>query len=174
MPLRSDWSDAECPIRRSLDVLGDPWVLLIVRDVLHGRGRFDQLRDNLGVSEPVLARRLRAMVAADLLERVDYAEGGRVRQGYAATPAAAELLPVLQQLALWGQRHTTTPEHGGRMAMVHEPCGTETTQGEVCTGCGEVMTPEEMVWVKPWKDARDHLVPAGVLGERALEEVGAR
>lgn len=174
MPLRSDWSDATCPIRRSLDVLGDPWVLLIVRDVLHGNGRFEQLRDNLGVSEPVLARRLRAMVAADLLERVDYTDGGRVRQGYAATPAAAELLPVLQHLALWGERHTVTPDDGGHMAMVHEPCGTETTQGEVCTGCGAVMTPEEMVWVKPWKGARDRLVPAGVLGERAPVDLQAR
>lgn len=163
MPLRSDWSDALCPIRRSLDVLGDPWVLLIVRDVLHGRGRFDQLRDSLGVSEPVLARRLRAMVEADLLTRVDYSRGARTRQGYAATPAAAELLPILQQLALWGERHTQTPEDGGHMAMVHETCGAETTRGETCSGCGAVLTPGEMVWVKPWKDARDRLVPAGVL-----------
>ncbi|WP_278257819.1 hypothetical protein [Nocardioides convexus] len=42
MPLRSDWSTEHCPIRRSLDVLGDPWILLIVRDVLHGNGRFEQ------------------------------------------------------------------------------------------------------------------------------------
>ena len=49
MPFRSDWSDELCPIRRSLDVLGDGWVLLIIRDVLHGRGRFDTLRDNLGI-----------------------------------------------------------------------------------------------------------------------------
>ena len=57
MPLRSDWSEAQCPIRRSLDVLGDPWVLLIIRDALHGRGRFDALRESLGVSEAVLSRR---------------------------------------------------------------------------------------------------------------------
>lgn len=166
MPLRSDWSEALCPIRRSLNVLGDPWVLLVVRDVLHGRGRFDQLRDSLQISEPVLSRRLRAMVDAGLLVRVDYADGGRTRQGYAATEAAAELLPVLQQLALWGERHTVTPPDGGHMAMVHAPCGAETTRGEVCTGCGAVLTPQEMVWVKPWKGARDRLVPAGVLAPR--------
>ena len=57
MALRSDWSQEFCPVKRSLDVLGDPWVLLIVRDVLHGRGRFDQLRENLGISEAVLSRR---------------------------------------------------------------------------------------------------------------------
>ncbi|MEE2040996.1 helix-turn-helix domain-containing protein [Nocardiopsis sp. CT-R113] len=165
MPLRSDWSDDLCPIRRSLDVLGDPWVLLIVRDVLHGRGRFDSLRRNLGISEAVLSRRLNAMVEAGLLVRVDYDSGGRTRQGYAATEAAAELLPVLQQLALWGERHTSMPASGGHMAMIHRECGNETTHGEVCSSCGEVLVPERMTWVKPWRNGQDKLVPAGVLGE---------
>lgn len=163
MPLRSDWSDDLCPIRRSLDVLGDGWVLLIVRDVLHGHGRFDSLRDSLGISEAVLSRRLHAMVGAGLLVRVDYDSGGRTRQGYAATEAAAELLPVLQQLALWGERHTPMPAGGGHMAMIHRTCGNETARGEVCSACGDPLVPEHMTWVKPWKGARDALVPAGVL-----------
>lgn len=163
MPLRSDWSEEQCPIRRSLDVLGDPWVLLIIRDALHGRGRFDALRDNLRISEAVLSRRLRGMVDAGLLVRVDYRDGNRTRQGYAATEAATELLPVLQQLAVWGERHTAMPASGGHMAMIHESCGNETTQGEVCSACGTVLVPQDMTWVKPWKDARDRLQPAGVL-----------
>jgi DNA-binding HxlR family transcriptional regulator len=163
MPLRSDWSAEFCPIRRSLDVLGDPWVLLIVRDVLHGRGRFDMLRENLGIADAVLSRRLAAMVEAGLLAKVDYSDGGRIRQGYAATDAAAELLPVLQQLAVWGERHTPTPHGGGHMAMIHETCGHETTQGQVCSACGRVLSPEDMTWVKPWKNARDRLQPAGAL-----------
>ncbi|MGO4132602.1 winged helix-turn-helix transcriptional regulator [Janibacter sp. RAF20_2_2] len=166
MPFRSDWSDELCPIRRSLDVLGDGWVLLIIRDVLHGRGRFDTLRDNLGISEAVLSRRLRAMVEAGLLERVDYDDGGRTRQGYAATEAAAELLPVLQQLAIWGERHTPTPSGGGHMALIHEDCGRETTRGETCSHCGEALVPEQMSWDKPWHGRRDRLVAAGELGSR--------
>ncbi|MFX4272531.1 winged helix-turn-helix transcriptional regulator [Propionibacteriaceae bacterium Y1685] len=163
MPLRSDWSEDLCPIRRSLDVLGDPWVLVIVRDVLQGRGKFDSLRASLGISEAVLARRLRSMVDAGLLERVDYPDGGRTRQGYAATRAAAELLPILQQLAIWGERHTVLPAGGDHMALIHETCGSETTQGETCSACGELLVPEAMTWVKPWKGARDGLVAAGVL-----------
>ncbi|MEV7647324.1 helix-turn-helix domain-containing protein [Arthrobacter sp. NPDC089319] len=163
MPLRSDWSAELCPIRRSLDLLGDPWILLIVRDVLHGRGRFDWLRENLRISEAVLSRRLHSMVDAGLLVRVDYRDGGRTRQGYAATEAAAELLPVLQQLALWGERHTGMPAGGAHMTMIHEACGNETTHAESCSVCGEVLVPEEMAWVKPWKNARDKLQPAGVL-----------
>lgn len=166
MPLRSDWSDAVCPIRRSLDVLGDGWVLLIVRDVLQGHGRFDELKENLGIADAVLSRRLRVMVEAGLLVRVDYEQGGRTRQGYAATEAAAELLPILQQLSVWGERHTVTPPGGGHMALIHETCGQETTQGGVCSACGEVLVPEQMTWVKPWEDRRASLVPAGVLGKR--------
>lgn len=165
MPLRSDWSTELCPIRRSLDVLGDGWVLLIVRDVLQGYGRFDQLRDSLGISEAVLSRRLRAMVEAGLLTRVDYASGGRTRQGYAATDAAAELLPILQQLAVWGERHTDLPDAGGHMALIHDACGRETTQGQVCSACGEVLVAEEMTWDKTWRGRRNKLVPAGVLGD---------
>lgn len=163
MPLRSDWSEAFCPISRSLNVLGDPWILLIIRDVLHGRGRFDMLRDNLGISEAVLSRRLRDMVDAGLLVRAAYSSAGRTRSGYAATEAACELLPVLQQLAVWGERHTEMPSGGGHMAMIHEQCGNETTQGQVCSACGEVLTAEHMTWVKPWRNTRDRLVPAGVL-----------
>ncbi|MGC3020677.1 winged helix-turn-helix transcriptional regulator [Brevibacterium sp. FAM 24630] len=163
MALRSDWSQELCPVRRSLDVLGDPWVLLIVRDVLHGRGRFDELRDNLGISEAVLSRRLRAMLDAGLLTKVDYADGARIRQGYAATEAAADLLPILQQLALWAEKYTELPDGGGHMALIHETCGNETVRGEVCSACGRALLPEDMSWDKPWKDTRERLLPAGSL-----------
>jgi len=165
MPLRSDWSDDLCPVRRALDVVGDPWVLVIIRDVLHGRGRFDELARSLGISEAVLSRRLRAMVDAGLLVRVDYTRSGRTRQGYAATEAGAELLPILQQLAVWGERHTAMPPGGAHMAMIHEPCGNETTQGQVCSSCGRVLVAEDMTWVKPWRNSRHSLVPAGVLAD---------
>lgn len=150
-------------MKRSLDVLGDPWVLLIVRDVLHGRGRFDQLRVNLGISEAVLSRRLSGMIEAGLLTKVDYADGARIRQGYAATEAAADLLPILQQLSLWAEKHTELPAGGGHMGLFHEACGQETTQGEVCSACGQVLLPEDMSWDKPWKHARERLHPAGTL-----------
>ena len=161
MPLRSDWSTELCPVRRSLDVLGDPWVLLIIRDVLHGNGRFDGLRANLGISEAVLSRRLRSMVEAGLLATVDYTSGGRTRQRYVATVAGADLLPLLQQLAIWAEKHTSTPAGGGHMALIHEVCGQETTRAEACSACGEPLCPEDMTWVKPWLDASHRLRAAG-------------
>lgn len=161
MALRSDWSTELCPVRRSLDVLGDPWILLIVRDVLHGTGRFEQLRDNLGISEAVLSRRLRTMREAGLLTTVDYERGGRTRRRYVATDAAADLLPLLQHLAIWGERHTTEPDGGAHMTLRHETCGHETTQAETCSACGERLRPEDMTWVKPWLESEHRLRAAG-------------
>ena len=161
MPLRSDWSGELCPVRRSLDVVGDPWVLLIIRDVLQGNGRFDGLRDNLGISEAVLSRRLRAMVDGRLLTTVEYTDGGRTRHRYVATDAGADLLPLLQQLVLWGEKHTATPPGGTHMPLVHEACGHETRRAETCSACGEPLRPEDMTWVKPWRGARHRLRAAG-------------
>ena len=163
MALRSDWSSELCPIRRSLDVVGDPWVLLIIRDVLHGARRFDTLRDNLRVSEAVLARRLRSMVDAGLLEQVEQEVDGRVRGGYRATEAAVELLPILQQLAVWGERHTAIPEGGGHMALIHTDCGQESVQGQVCSACGEVLIAESMAWQRTWRGTLVPLAPSGAL-----------
>ena len=163
MAVRSDLSERLCPVSRAVDVLGDPWVLLILRDVLHGNGRFDHLRDSLGVSEAVLSRRLHSLVEAGLLERVDYHDGARSRRGYAATEAGADLLPILQQLAIWGEKHTALPAGGGHMALIHESCGEETVRGEVCSACGQPLAASDMSWSKPWFGRVDRLVGPGIV-----------
>lgn len=164
MALRSDWSGELCPIRRSLDVLGDPWVLLIVRDVLHGPRRFDTLRENLGISEAVLSRRLASMIEAGLLERVEQpSESGAVLRGYGATEAAVELLPALQHLAAWAERHTPLPEGGAHMALIHLGCGGETESAEQCTACGARVSAEELVWDRPWREVSPPFAPSGTI-----------
>lgn len=55
------------------------------------------------------------------------------------------------------------PPRRGHMGLIHEACGHETTQGEVCSDCGEPLVPEQMTWVKPWIDKRERLRPAGIL-----------
>jgi DNA-binding HxlR family transcriptional regulator len=105
MPLRSDWSDDVCPIARSLDVLGDPWTVLILREVFDGNHRFDTIRDRLDVADTVLSKRLRAMVAAGLLDRHAYAGSARPRYDYTLTSSGQDTLPVLSALASWGEAH---------------------------------------------------------------------
>src|ERR1700753_2150155 len=109
MPLRSDWSAHNCPIARALDVLGDPWLLLVLRDAMTGARRYEQFRESLGVADNVLSRRLRTMVEAGLLRRQPYRAGNRTHDEYHLTAAGADLLPVLNALAVWGERHTEAP-----------------------------------------------------------------
>jgi DNA-binding HxlR family transcriptional regulator len=79
VPLRSDWSEERCPIARSLEVLGDPWVLLVLRRAFSGVRRFDQLRTELGIADNVLSNRLAKLVDAGLLRRVAYRDHQQAR-----------------------------------------------------------------------------------------------
>ena len=148
MPLRSDWSEAACPIARSLDVVGDPWVLLVLREALTGTTRFEQFRSALGVADNVLARRLAAMVQAGLLARAPYDAGNRTREEYLLTPAGSDLFPVLHALAQWGERHRPAAD-GRRLDVVHEGCGEVTGSADTCTACGEPLHADTVSWRRP-------------------------
>ena len=87
MPLRSDWTTEHCPIARSLEVLGDPWVLLVLRQAFSGVRRYEQFRAELGIADNVLSNRLGRLVDADLLRRAPYHDHQRVRYEYVLTDA---------------------------------------------------------------------------------------
>jgi DNA-binding HxlR family transcriptional regulator len=160
VPLRSDWSEELCPVRRGLDVLGDPWILLIMREVLHGRRRFDEIRESIGISDAVLSRRLRLLVDEELLRKVEYRADRRTHFEYLPTEAGADLLPIMQAVSIWAEKHTPMPEGGMHMALIHEACGAETMSADTCTACGATLRADEMSWDKPWKSTREHLVGA--------------
>jgi DNA-binding HxlR family transcriptional regulator len=151
MPLRSDWSASVCPIARSLEVVGDPWVLLILRNALLGTRHYEQFRAELGIADNVLSRRLQAMVEAGLLRQVPYRGPRRTHLEYRLTEAGADLLPVLQALARWGDTHTTGPVPGERLGIVHRACGHSSTTSDTCSHCGAVLRPAEVAWLRPWR-----------------------
>jgi DNA-binding HxlR family transcriptional regulator len=148
VPLRSDWSDASCPIARSLDVVGDPWVLLVLREAFTGSTRFDQFRSALGVADNVLSRRLSMLVEADVLVRVPYdVAQHRTRHEYVLTEAGRDLLPVVHALVQWGERHR--PRGDTRLEVVHDGCGAVTGGVDTCTACGGRLTVETVSWRRP-------------------------
>ena len=147
MPLRSDWSEATCPIARSLDVVGDPWVMLVIREAFTGATRFEQFRAALGCADNVLSRRLSGMVDAGLLRRAPYDAGNRTREEYLLTDAGTDLLPVVHALALWGERHR--PASTGRLVVVHEGCGEPTGSADSCTACGARLSADTVSWRRP-------------------------
>ncbi|WP_043436160.1 winged helix-turn-helix transcriptional regulator, partial [Arthrobacter sp. I3] len=75
MALRSDWSQRTCSMARGLDILGDPWSVLVLREVFFGNGRFDAMKQRLGAADSVLTKRLAGLVAAGLLARRPYDDG---------------------------------------------------------------------------------------------------
>ena len=95
-----------CSIARSLEVLGERWTFLILREALSGTSRFADFRAALGVAPDVLSDRLATLVAAGVLEKRPYREpGARARHSYHPTPAGRELQVVLGALQQWGDAH---------------------------------------------------------------------
>nr|WP_168723506.1 winged helix-turn-helix transcriptional regulator [Streptomyces sp. SAT1]ANO42104.1 HxlR family transcriptional regulator [Streptomyces sp. SAT1] len=100
----SELSDPDCAVAQALTVVGDPWTLLLIRDVAGGTHQFDALREGLGISRKVLTERLKGLVADGVLEKRLYSPHPP-RYAYHLTPAGRGLLPVLVALQDWGARH---------------------------------------------------------------------
>lgn len=93
-----------CPIAYGLDLIGDRWSMLVLRDVDRGLTRFDQIRASLGIAPNILSRRLAALTEAGLLEKQRYTERPP-RDAYVLTEAGRDFIPVLAALGAWGRRH---------------------------------------------------------------------
>lgn len=98
----------DCPSARALDVIGDWWSLLIVRDAFDGLSRFSEFQQSLGIAKNILSERLRRLVAHGILELVHASEGG-ARMEYRLTAKGRDLFPVMVALRQWGERHLFAP-----------------------------------------------------------------
>lgn len=101
---RTSLDDADCPIARALDVIGDWWSLLIVRDAFFGLRRFGEFQKSLGLAKNILTVRLKSLVASGILEAVPATDGSAYRE-YVLTPKGRALFPVLVALRQWGAKH---------------------------------------------------------------------
>ena len=102
--------DSRCSIARTLEVLGERWTLLIVREAMWGRTRFSEFRESLGIAPDVLTDRLSTLVEHGVMERRAYrSDGARERAEYRLTPAGEELRLVLGALNTWGDRNRPSP-----------------------------------------------------------------
>ena len=150
MALRTNFAGDECPMSRSLNVLADPWVLLIVRECLEKPSRFGALRAATGAADNVLTSRLELMIKADLLVRVPDPDGRRAQYRYQLTEAGADLLPVINALSIWGERHTESP-HTETSSIWHDGCATSTSSADSCSNCGQTLTVDNTLWLRPWR-----------------------
>jgi DNA-binding HxlR family transcriptional regulator len=97
-------SSAPCPVARTVDLIGDRWSLLIVRDAFDGMRRFSDFQRSLGVARNILTDRLYRLVEAGILAREDVPDGSAY-QHYVLTPQGASLFPVVVALRQWGEQH---------------------------------------------------------------------
>jgi len=141
-----DTSTENCTIQRTLDVVGEKWSLLVLRDAMNGVRRFDDFRRHVGMSESVLADRLRKLVVAEILETVPYSEpGSRTRHEYRLTRKGWDLWPAMIALKQWGDRYEADPE-GPPLIVSHAECGQPVRATVVCeAGHGELIPPQARV-----------------------------
>ena len=130
---RTTFADHPCSIARTLDVVGEWWTPLILRDVAYGVRRFREIQDDLGISANVLADRLDALLAEGLLETRLYQERPERRE-YLLTSKGAELIPALLALKEWGDRWKW-PGGQGPVSVLHEQCGEEVRIELRCPHC---------------------------------------
>ena len=142
---------AICPIGRAGFLLGDRWILLILRNAMLGMARFKDFRDDLGIADNILLDRLGRLVGAGVMVKVPYHDGRRTRQEYRLTQAGAEFSPVLRALGEWGAQHTTSASPSQPMRVVHTECGGEIGTDRICTACGARVSRDEEAWIRPWR-----------------------
>ncbi len=148
-------STENCPVQRTLDVVGEKWTLLILRDAVNGVRRFDDFHRHIGLSEAVLSDRLRKLTAAGILTTVPYREpGSRSRNEYRLTAKGWDLWPVLVALSQWGETHALDPEGPGPVLDVtHTDCGAPVHVTVQCAAEHVTLAPRD-VTARPGPGAR--------------------
>jgi DNA-binding HxlR family transcriptional regulator len=139
---RTDTSDWPCTIARSVNVLGDHWNLLIIRQACLGTRRFDDFQAALGTGRNILSTRLAGLVDEGLLTRVPY-QDNPPRFEYRLTDKGREVYPILAAMAAWGDRWLTGAE-GTPLVLHHTACDHDMHAVVVCSECEEPIDVREV------------------------------
>ena len=138
---RKSFSDMHCSVAQCLEVVGEWWTMLIVRDAFLGVTRFDQFQERLGISRNVLNQRLAHLVEKGIFDKVAYSEHPP-RYDYRLTDMGRDLWPVLTTMRQWGDRYLA-PD-GPPLELVHKGCDHEAAMVLTCAACGERVGPRDV------------------------------
>lgn len=153
---RASFADMPCSVARTLEVVGEWWSLLVVRDCLLGVSRFDHLRERLGIARNVLSDRLDTLVAHGVLERRPY-QDHPPRYDYLLTDKGRDLWPVVVALREWGDRWAGW-DPAPPLELVHRPCGHATQVVPTCARCRGVLHLDDLA-SRPAPGAAHHVLP---------------
>jgi DNA-binding HxlR family transcriptional regulator len=135
---RTSFAQWPCSIARTMDLLGDWWTPLVLRDAFYGVTRFDEFQQALGIARNTLADRLRRLVDEGLLEKVAY-QTEPMRYDYLLTDKGKDFFGVLAAMTAWGDRWLAG-EAGPPALMIHHDCGLPASALTVCNRCGGEIT----------------------------------
>jgi DNA-binding HxlR family transcriptional regulator len=133
--LGNDYRELNCSIARALELVGERWTILVLRNVFLGVRRFDEMQRDLGVARNVLATRLDRLVGEGILVKVPYQERP-LRHEYRLTDKGLDLWPVIVELMQWGDRYAA-PAAGPPVVIRHKGCGGAVGERRICTRCGQ-------------------------------------
>jgi DNA-binding HxlR family transcriptional regulator len=146
--LGNTYAGQDCAIARALEVVGERWTLLVLRDALYGVRRFSDFAEHLDIPRAVLSDRLRKLVTNGLLVRTTADDGVPVT--YELTEAGRATWPVVHALAHWGQGWApTSPERSAPRIFSHTKCATQLDQHGHCPACGITPDAGDVMITKP-------------------------
>jgi DNA-binding HxlR family transcriptional regulator len=140
--LGNDYKGQNCSIARTLELVGERWTVLVLRDVFLGIRRFDAIQHNLGLARNVLAARLDRLVAEGVLEKALYQERPP-RHEYRLSEKGLDLWPVIVELLRWGDRYAA-PAAGPPIVLRHRDCGGLMDEWRICENCGKPLGPRDV------------------------------
>jgi DNA-binding HxlR family transcriptional regulator len=140
--LGNDYSGQTCSIAATLEIVGERWSLLIVRDVLLGVRRFDELQADLGIARNILQARLQRLLDRGVLEKRLYQERPK-RYEYLLTEKGIDLWPTIVALLQWGDKHAASSA-GPPVLLEHRDCGGAVDDHRLCERCGARLTARDV------------------------------
>ena len=139
---RTSFDEMACSIARTVEVIGEWWTPLVLRDITIGINRFDAIQRNLGISRKVLTQRLNALLEHGVIQRAPYQESP-TRFEYSLTEKGIDLAMVLLAMQAWGDRWVFG-EEAAPVVVRHDACGAVTRPVAACSSCGDPILPTEI------------------------------
>jgi DNA-binding HxlR family transcriptional regulator len=156
---RKTFEEMNCSVAHCVDVIGEWWTPLLLRDMFLGVSRFDEFQSRLGIARNILAERLNRLVETGVVEKRRYQERPE-RFEYRLTEKGGDLWRVLTAMREWGDRWAAP--QGPSVQVVHRRCGHVTTSVMVCAECGEELERRDLQLVRGPGARDDSIVPVRV------------
>jgi DNA-binding HxlR family transcriptional regulator len=138
---RANLAELPCSLARTLEIVGEWWTLLVLRDVCFGVSRFDEIHQHLGIARNILKARLDSLIEHGMVTRMRYQERPD-RYEYRPTAKAADFVPAMLALVAWGDRWTA--HDGPPVLFTHRACGRDTAAAVVCSACGTPLAVDDL------------------------------